>query len=267
MSGHRKFQAPTSKLAFISRSQAVQGATRALQRFGWPRMQMFLIVAITGLSGFIASVLLFYSGVSDMAVRYPIAISVAYLFFLLQLWIWLYAGDTLDPNGLDSGGVHGEPGHGFEGGGGDFGGGGASGHWDAAAAIDGSSSGFDAVGDSLGSAVDVADGEGCVVVVVVAAIAILAGGLFLSAFYLVWGAPALMGELLVDAALSYGLYRNLRKQHREFWLLTALRRTAWLFLLVAVLASLVGMGLAKWAPGSRTLGEAMDYRRGGEKNL
>jgi hypothetical protein len=266
MSGRSKFQAPKPKLAFISRSQAVQGATRALQRFGWPRTQMFLIIAITGLSGFIASVLLFYSGVSEMAMRYPIAIAVAYLLFLVQLWIWLYAGDTLDANGLDSGGGHGETGHGFEGGGGQFGGGGATGHWDSAPAFDDSSSSFDAVGDSLSPAVDVADGEGCVVVVVVAAIAILAGGLFLSAFYLVWGAPALLGELLVDAALSYGLYRNLRKQHREFWLFTALRRTAWLFLLVAVLASLVGMGLAKWAPGSRTLGEAMDYRRSGEKH-
>lgn len=240
MSQHPRHPAPAKKFSFISRDAAIRGASSALKKHGWPRFQMFMIVLITGLFGFVGSVVLFHLGVEQMAARYPLAIAIAYAVFLLQLWIWLHVEETWNgdiPVSFDGG-----SGHAYE-------------------TADGTASVPDGVGDSLGSAAEVAaDGEGCVVVLVLAVVVILAGGLVFTAFYLVWGAPVLMGELLVDAALSYGLYRNLRKQDREYWLFTALRRTAWVFLLVAMLALVCGAVLARMAPGSRTLGEAMDYR-------
>ena len=268
MGGRRHHQAPVRKFSFISRRQAVRSATLALQRHGWPRVQMAMIVAFTGLTGFLASVILLYAGVEQMAARYPLAIACAYLIFLFELWLWMHTHDSWDGSSLDvnpgsgdgGGSGGGGAGGGFEGGGGDFGGGGASGTWDLSSdASDGPGSALEAVGDSIGSA---ADGEeGCLVVVVLLLIMVLVGGLLASAVYLVWGAPILMGELLVDAALSYGLYRNLRKQDREWWLYTALRRTGGLFLLAAVLATVAGAVLAHLVPGARTLSEAMDGAR------
>jgi uncharacterized membrane protein YgcG len=255
----RHFQAPVRKFSFVSRAQAVREVARKLQRHGWPRFEMLLIVSLTGLAGFIASVVLLSTGVEAMWQRYPLAIGIAYLVFLLQLWIWMHVRDVSDGIDLWDGGSGGGTGHAgdLHGGGGDFGGGGASGSWDASDV-----SAFDAVGDTSANALgSAAEGEGCVIAIVLALAVLLLGSLFVAAIYVVSGAPLLMAELLVDAALSFGLYRNLRRQERGFWLFTALRRTAWLFLLVAVVAGLVGAGLAKYAPGASTLGQAIDVAK------
>jgi uncharacterized membrane protein YgcG len=260
VSDRRNFQAPARKFSFISRAQAVREVTRKLQRHAWPRFEMLIIASLTGLAGFVASILLLSMGVEEMWQRYPLAIGTAYLVFLLQLWIWMHVRDVSD--GIDSwdGGSAGGSGHAgdLHGGGGDFGGGGASGGWDA-----GDASPFDAVGDTTANALGTAaEGEGCVIVLVAALALLLLGSLLAAAIYVVSGAPLLMAELLVDAALSFGLYRNLRRQERGFWLFTALRRTGWLFLLVAAMAGLVGAGLAKYAPGANTLGQAIDIAKG-----
>jgi hypothetical protein len=259
----RNYHAPARKPTFVSRARAVRHVAQRLQRFGWPRLEMLLIVGITGLAGFVGSVLLLMLGMQAMWQRYPLAIGIAYAVFLLQLWWWMHARHEdsldLDPGSLDPGGI----GDGFHGAGGDFGGAGASGSWDAPVdlPVDGA---FDAVGDAAGDALgavgDVADGEGCVVVFAVVVLAIIGGGLLVGALYLVWGAPMLMAELLVDAALSFGLYRNLRRQDREFWLRTAVRRTGGQFLLAAGIASLLGAVMAHQVPCAITLGEVLQGR-------
>jgi hypothetical protein len=258
--GARKHRPPARKFAFITRRQAIREAAQRLQHHGWPRLQMLLIVGITGLAGFFASVVFLAAGVEQMWQRYPLAIGVAYLVFLLQLWWWMHAshddnGDVVDSLDFGNGGGGGG---GLEGGGGHFTGGGASGSWDPIDPGVGDALGSvaESAGDTLGSAVDGAD-EGCLVVVVVVVLVFVFGSLFAGAVYLVYGAPMLLAELLVDAALSFGLYRNLRRQDREFWLFTAVRRTGWQFLAVAVFAAVLGMLLAHKVPGARTFGDAM----------
>lgn len=58
-------------------------------RASFPRLQMSLIVALTGGSGLLASFLLLHGGIQSMALRYPAAVALAYVVFLLLLWVWL----------------------------------------------------------------------------------------------------------------------------------------------------------------------------------
>jgi len=50
---------------------------------------MTLIVALTGGFGLLASFVMLKAGLESMAIRYPLALSVAYLFFLVLIWLWL----------------------------------------------------------------------------------------------------------------------------------------------------------------------------------
>src|SRR5436309_5947067 len=73
----------------LNQSRAVDRLRARILRHGTPRLQMGLIVTITGLAGFLSSVALLRTGVTSMAVRYPLAATIAYLVFLAQLRIWL----------------------------------------------------------------------------------------------------------------------------------------------------------------------------------
>jgi len=253
LSGRRgiRRQEPPGSGARITRLQAVRRLAHDLQRYGWPRLEMSMIVAVTGVCGFFASFVLLALGVEPMWQRYPLAVGIAYAVFLLELWLWMHVRGESDVTSFDIDFSGGAPPHDF-GHGGSFGGGGATGSFDAPEPMDAFGDSFGAVGNVA----DVADGEGCVLVVVLAVLAAVAGGL-LAAIYLVWGAPLLLAELLIDGALSYGLYRKLRKQERDFWLTTAVRRTCGVFLVAALFLSAAGAALAWHHPGARSLGEAM----------
>lgn len=81
----------------LSRSAAVLRLQRRLQDDGWPRAQMLLLVALTAGCGLLASWLLLHLGLHRMALRYPLALLLAYLGFLglLGLWLRSRAGDGL----------------------------------------------------------------------------------------------------------------------------------------------------------------------------
>src|SRR4028118_2298444 len=117
-----------------SREELIAKAKERLLRHGLPRLQMSLILALTGASGFLSSFVLLQFGLDAMAVRYPIAVLVAYAVFLLLLQIWLkFQRDDWEGEGLDllevpfssggSGGGSGGGGGGCGGGGGGGGGG------------------------------------------------------------------------------------------------------------------------------------------------
>ena len=64
---------------------------------------MLLLVAITGVSGSVASyLLLLRAGLTEMWVRYLAAFAVTYLVFLVLLWLWMRtrAEDYADVSGL-----------------------------------------------------------------------------------------------------------------------------------------------------------------------
>jgi hypothetical protein len=127
-----------------------------LERDSFPRLQMLLLVSLTGASGFVASFIFLHVGLIEMWLRYLAAFAVSYLVFLFLLWLWLktraedYADVSVDPGPLSSG--SGGSGTCYSGKGGNFGGGGASSSFDAPSenllAIGESES---IVGDALGT--------------------------------------------------------------------------------------------------------------------
>lgn len=240
---------------------------RKLEWDGWPRLQMFLIVLLTGGAGLLCSFGLLHAGTQSMAVRYPLSVGGAYLAFFLLLWLWLRssASDYIDAAQLDlplPGGASGDgpPQPAFAGGDGHSGGAGASGSFTFDDSLP--SPGVPQIefpggsmGDAVGGAVGSAD-EGSVPLVIVLVVAVIAAALLFAALYIVYLAPALFAELLVDGVLSASLYRRLRGLQTRHWLESAIRRTGVPFAFTAALLSLAGHGLESYAPGARTLADA-----------
>lgn len=235
----------------LERLRAIRTTRAALERNEFPRLQMSLLVGLTGAAGFVASFLFLHAGMSTMWIRYLAAFGVAYLVFLFLLWLWLRtraddyleAADIVDALPLPSGPGGSVPS--FGGKGGQFDGGGASG------SFDGAPEPASGIGEVLGGAAE-AD-EFAIPLLLLA----LVGALLLSSVFMIYSAPALFAELLVDAALSASLYRRLRGLQASHWLEAALRRTVWPFALTAALVSAAGWAMAVYAPGAHSIGEVM----------
>ena len=97
-------------------------------------------------------------------------------------------------------------------------------------------------------------------VFVVLAILALVGALG-ATLWVVWAAPALLAELVLDAALAAGLYGRLRKVQEGHWLRTAIRLTGWRFIAVATLFALAGAAMQGYAPDARSLGEVIQHSK------
>lgn len=241
----------------VHRHREIQRIRSTLERNGFPRLQMLLLVALTGASGFLASYLLLHAGLTEMWLRYLAAFGVAYLAFLFLLWLWLRtkAEDYSDLPNINTSPSGSHPG--FEGQGGEFGGGGASASFEAPAdgalPVDDSAA---SVGDALGSAADA--GEFAIPLVLL----VIVGAMALSSLFVIYSAPTLFAELVVDGLLSASLYRRLRGLETNHWLETALRRTALPFLLSAAIASASGWALGLYVPEAHSLGQVIAHARG-----
>jgi hypothetical protein len=242
---------------------------------------MSVIVVGTGLAGFGASVVLLSLGVSSMPARYLVAVAAAYAVFLLLVRLWVeYQRRRLDPEAdaidviadlMPEMGVTGAP-EPWTGGGGTFGGGGAGRSWESPApdfaspdasspeatiattAVEAGPTG----GTHAGLALD-ADLDDAWVLVV--PLVILVGGL-LAAAYIIYAAPVLLGELLLDAALVSGLYNRLRKLEPRSWLSTAVRRTWAPVTAVAFLVAAGGFVMQAMVPEADSIGDVLRAVRG-----
>jgi hypothetical protein len=253
----------------------VERVRQVLLRRGMPRVQMSLILAATGAAGFVASFAMLRLGLSLMWLRYALAVLLAYAVFLLLLRLWLLLHsreplpdlpdfDLINPN-LNLSDLNAGP-TSF-GGSGDFGGGGAGGSWSSAgeglgrvSTPSGAGGGGGSGGGGGGSGLldslsfDV-DDEGCVFFLL--ALALIVAGT-LAALYVVYAAPLLLAEILVEGVLLSGLYRGMKKARRAGgdWLRVALRRTWLPVLLTLVTFSAAGYLLQRAAPRARSIGEA-----------
>ena len=236
---------------------------------------MTLIVAATGVSGFLASAALVHAGVDSMGVRYALAFLIAYGVFLVlvRLWVELYrrriegVDEALDftPDVVDGpdigassipGGGGGSIGSGdVPGGGGDFGGGGASGDWDtpalARADVPAPAARKGGDGGGIADSLDLDDGWVIVVPIVIAL------GSLIAAAVLIWSAPGLLAELAVDVLLVSRLYKRLETLDRRSWLWTAIRKTWIPALIVGVLLVAGGIVLDVVVPEARTMGDVV----------
>ena len=223
-------------LRVFDRDREVRRHRRLVERLHSPRLAMALIAALTAAAGLLASYLLLSAGLSSMALRYPLAVAVAYLAFLFLLWCWLHWNRAEPDHAEESGDL-------------------------ALELADTATAGVyepDAAGDgSVLDAADVGDGEGAIIgIVIVAAVALFAA--LFALFSIVSVAPVLFAELLVDVALAGGLYRHVRGIDRgRHWLRTALARTGWRFAAVAALASAAGWAIARLVPGADSIGDLL----------
>ena len=250
----------------FSRLSEIHRIRRKLERNGYPRLQMLVLVIITGAVGFLASYILLHAGLNEMWLRYLIAFGIAYFAFLLLLWLWIKtsANDYTDfPDFSDLTPTFGDKSHsfgGYGGKGGDFGGGGASGSFDPqidATHFDVASSSTDSgpVSEALGAVTEAED------LAIPLLLLVLVAALLVSSFFVIYSAPVFFAELLVDGVLAASLYRRLRGLETSHWLGTAVRRTFLPFLLTAILVSAVGWGLAKYAPGADSIGDVLLYAK------
>jgi hypothetical protein len=249
---------------WLERTRAIERMRSRLEREHYPRVQMGWIVTLTGLAGLAASFAMLQAGMTEMGQRYFWAMLVAYGAFFLILWVWLRArrDDVVDfqpgGGGGDSAGT--PP---WNGAGGMFDGGGASGNYEVASGAadlaDGTSSAVGAgdvaggVGEAAGAAGDAA------VPLAVFALLALAAGIVFSSFFVIYSAPVLLAELLVDGVLAAGLYRGLRGVDQRHWMESALRRTVVPFLLTTLFVTSAGWAMGRYAPGAHSVGDVLRH--------
>lgn len=231
-----------------------------LERDSVPQLQMFLLVALTGGAGLFASYLLLLSGMLHMGTRYLLSFGIAYIVFLFLLWLWLRtrADQYADPGVPEFGSFGSDaPATAYSGKGGTFDGGGASGNFET------SGDSFASVGEDSGFA------DGAVSTVAEAeefaiplAVILVVAAMFLSSLFMVYSAPVLFAELLVDGLLSASLFRKLRGLQTRHWLETALHRTALPFALTALAVSASGWVMGEIAPDAHSIGAFISHVRG-----
>jgi hypothetical protein len=251
------------------RQLLVERARTALMRASSPRLHASLIVGLSGLAAFLASVVMLRLGVDGMPLRYAAAAVTGYMAFvaLIRGWIALHrrgigrddtsTGDDGSVLDLISTPDH-APGSSasapFRFGGGSSGGGGASRSFvaprgsgtPARAARADSASGASGWGDGI--SLDADELVWVLLAIALAFIGVVAVG------YVIYAAPLLLGEVALDAAVLGGAYRRLQRDEVQHWATGVLRRTAVPAVIVVVCAAGVGYCGQRLAPEARSIG-------------
>ncbi len=244
-----------------NREQRVEEIKHQLLRDSYPRVEISVILLFTALTGFLTSYWLLHAGFSSMTLRYPVCIAAAYCVFLLLLRLWLGlhnprsrsdgSYDNLDlgdlPVSLANTAINESSQAAFEfGGGGDFGGAGAGGSWGSGGVS--SASGGDSVLDGVDLGFDLEE----LGLIILAVIAVLGG--LLATFYIIWIAPILLAEILVDGVLITGLYNRVKKIEPQYWLKTAVKKTLLPAILAALFFGLAGFAMQTITPKAHSVG-------------
>jgi hypothetical protein len=239
---------------------------------------MLSLVTVTGGVGFIASFLLLHAGMRSMAVRYPLAAGIGYAAFLGLVWVWLrryrlatrikpwrdrsYVDVDITQLPLDQLFSAAPPADhlgGFGGGGGFSGGGGGTDWTEAPTSLNAMASASRSGGDvssSGGGGWDLDFDEHALWLI---PIAIIAAIVLCVVAYLLYLAPTLFAELLLDAGLAAGLYHKLLHAERRSWLLTAVRNTAIPACFVAALLALAGTIMQDAYPDAASVGAVLRH--------
>ncbi|MDQ2747909.1 MAG: hypothetical protein M3T96_11690 [Acidobacteriota bacterium] len=250
-----------------NREQRIEEIKQRLLRDSFPRLEISVILLFTALTGFLVSFWLLHAGFSSMTLRYPVCIAVAYGVFLLLLRLWLALHNPHskpESNWIDLPISHvdnvlsesGRAAFDF-GGGGDFGGAGAGGSWDGVSPT--IAGGDSSILDGVGLGFDLEE----IGMIILAVIAVLGG--LLATFYIVWIAPLLLAEILVDGVLITGLYHRVKKIERRHWLQTAVKKTLLPAVLAALFFSIAGFAMHRISPKARSIGEVWHQTNGEQK--
>jgi hypothetical protein len=214
------------------------------------RIHMTLILAGTFLAGLVTTRLLMQLGVNALAVRYAIAVCLAYLVFLLLVKLWLlyvaWGGVEADVDPFDAVEL------GFDG---------------ARAVALQSDGGGDGFGSGLSGALDFGGDDlgGIVFMIVLIVIVLLLGGI---AIYYIYMAPAVLGEAFFEVLLAASIARRAKKAEGAGWLGAVSRATMLPFVGVLALSILLGWLAQRHCPDALKLRDAVSceavHHRGAE---
>jgi hypothetical protein len=226
------------------------------------RLHMTFILGGTFLAGLAATKVMFLTGiVENLALRYGVAVCVAYVMFLGLIRLWLryvsvkedndgydFVGDGID---LGSEVLDNVPAPTFRSGGGSFGGGGASGSW---GSVPSPAAHVSSASTNRGCfpSIDL-DFDGLVVIVLFLA---LVAALLFAGVYIIYTAPAILTEAAFEAALAGVLAKRARKIDRPGWTGAVTRATAWPFLAILILSVALGWAAQRACPEALTMREA-----------
>jgi len=221
-----------------------------------------LLVSLTGASGFVGSYLFLHAGLIEMWLRYLASFAVSYLVFLVLLWLWLrtraedYADLSVDSGPSSSG--SGCSGSCYSGRGGISAAGALVVRLMRKLRISWHSASREArSGDALGAVAEAE--EFAIPLFILALVSAMVFSSFFMLYYMVYSAPALFAELLVDGVLSASLYRKLRGLETRHWLETAFRHTALPFALAAAIISASGWAMSVYAPEAHSIGDVITH--------
>jgi hypothetical protein len=210
-----------------------------------PRLHASLILLLTGLTGFLASFVLLRVGIDAMWLRYPIAILVAYGVFLILLRVWLslsrprdwgFDVDVVDTTVEVVSDVTET----------------AVTSTRSVSSI-ASTNSFGSTGFDFNFDVDLDDGW----IIIPILIALAAG--IIAALYVVYIAPALLAEVLLDGVLMAALYKRVKSIEHQHWLRGAIRQTVVPAIVVIVFFTVAGFLMQMGAPDARSIGEVWEH--------
>lgn len=206
------------------RHQLIRELQRLIEARESPRLYMALLIAITGLTGFVASFILLNLGLHTLWLRYLIAGGLAYLLFLALLHEWTHrrGADGIDLSGLPSGS---EP--------------------CGADNPDTTPNGSPPTEGDLPL-----DAEAAPLFLLILLLALAA-----SCAWIITSAPQLLAEMMLDSAVAAGVYRRLRHRDRRSWIDTAVRGTYRPFLMVVLVLMAIGWTAQQLHPEVETLGQ------------
>lgn len=219
-------------MTVVDRSKLIARLAAVLSQSGCPRRQMTCIVLATGLAGFLASVLLLRLGMVDMWLRYPLAVAASYGVFLLLMKIWIswhrraLTEDLANMRDLDTFEVPPDD-------------------------VPVRSVVRSDRDDSWMYFMPEFDLEDSVVLIMVL---LALGGAVIASVWIVWVAPWLLGEVVLDAIVIAGLRRRMVRLAVPHWSWGVVRRTAIPFALVALIFSLAGATLHQIRPSAGSIG-------------
>lgn len=238
-------------LHFLRRQRIARTRQDLIQQ-SYPRLQMLLIVTLTGGVGFLSSFVLLHAGFETLWQRYFFAFVAAYLAFLLFMWLWLNTNArNVDFSSVDSSTAQSS----IEisgGGGGDAAGGGAG---DSFVVLSDSEVSMSSVINETpisGAFESAAEAEEFAIPLMLILCVVL---LLCSSLFVVYSAPILFAELIVDALLAAKLYRGLKVVPAHHWLSTSIKRTLLPFLLTGMCIVLAGWLMGIYRPEAHSLGE------------
>jgi hypothetical protein len=195
---------------------------------------MFLIVLVTGTVGFVFSFLMLKAGLHSMGIRYPVAVLLAYLVFLLLLRLWMSLSSLGRAKELSDAVVE------------------ACGHSaDIVAEVPaGVDSGSELVGETI-SALDLD-----VLTLLLILVIVLCAGIA-TCVYVIWTAPLLLAEVFVDGIIMTAVYKRMRAVGQPYWAFSAIRRTWVPALLLAAFFSVAGFAMQRFAPDAPSIGRVV----------